>query len=78
MYIIGHSFCHVVKLDVSTFLICIFSQNVHIYHMSLNDTCWDQATSHSPENISAVGAFLEANHHIIIAHLITLDRKTLK
>ena len=33
---------------------------------------------HSPEKVSAVGAFLEANHHNIITHLITLDKKTLK
>ena len=34
--------------------------------------------NHSPEKMSAVGAFLEANHHSIITHLITLDEKTLK
>ena len=28
--------------------------------------------------ISAVSVFLEANHHSIITHLITLDKKTLK
>ena len=36
------------------------------------------AGDHSPEKISAAGAFLEANHHSIITHLITLDKKTLK
>ena len=34
--------------------------------------------NHSPEKISAVGTFLEANHHSIITHLITVDKKTLK
>ena len=33
---------------------------------------------HSPEKISAVGAFLEMNHHSIITHLITIDKKALK
>ena len=28
--------------------------------------------------ISAVSVFLEANHHSIITHIITLDKKTLK
>ena len=32
---------------------------------------------HSPEKIS-VGTFLETNHHSIITHLITLNKKTLK
>ena len=33
---------------------------------------------HSPEKISAVGAFLLVNHHSIITHFITLDKDTLK
>ena len=37
-----------------------------------------QTIFHSPEKISAVGAFLEANHHSIITHRITLDKKTLQ
>ena len=32
----------------------------------------------SLSKISAVSVFLEANHHSIITHLITLDKKTLK